>query len=274
MSAQFNHPVFATPELLHGLFDACVLDGSASCAQELQAIIGELAQAPADKFTANAHRVLAAILAHPAWGGRGLAYNHTADRLGQSNKPIADLKETWFYQQQQHYAQGRGSFLAANRMMFGQSQWVQACCRALKKTIANLRASGKPFAAMSTEARDFLSSNEAMNLEKQGNRVQTGFIFADGSLMLEHKDDRAPRTFDRFIISASTSAAGAQYMTRWKLFGQYVFSLPEHAQADAELLLHEQVRVRVPMALAAKAQDLAVAKGFYYGVDWIENWAG
>lgn len=274
MSALFTHPVFANPELLPGVFDACVLDGSITHGQELQAIINELVQAPAEGFTSDARTVLTGILAQPSWGGRGLAYNHSADRLGQANKPLADLKETWFYQQQQHYATGRGSFLAANRMLFGQSQWVQSSCRALKKTIANLRTNGKPFAAMSTEAREFLSSSEAMALEKQGNHVQKGFIFADGSLMLEHKDDRAPRIFDRFIISASTSAAGAQLMTRWKLFGQYVFSLPEHAQAQAELLLHEQVRVCVPLALAAKAQDLGLAKGFYYGVDWMETWAG
>ena len=57
-------------------------------------------------------------------------------------------------------------------------------------------------------------------------------FFADGSMVPEHKDDRAAY-FDRFILSASTSAQGGQLMTRWKLFGQYVFGLPEQAAATA-----------------------------------------
>ena len=81
-------------------------------------------------------------------------------------------------------------------------------------------------------------------------------------MVLEHKDDRAPRIFDRFILSASTSAQGGQLMTRWKLFGQYVFGLPEQAAAHSELLLHDQVRLRVPLNLVAKAQSLGLAKAF------------
>lgn len=272
MSALFTHPVFSGPELVHGLFDACVLDGSVEHAHELQTIIDALGKTAPQEFTSNAQVVLRELLAHPSWGGRGLAFNHSATRCGQPNKPLADLKETWFYQLQQHYTSGSGQFLAASRMVLGQSQLVQACCKSLKKTIANLRAAGKPFAAMSTEARDFLSSPEAIALEKQVNKVQSGFIFADGSLVIEHKDDRAPRIYDRFIISASTSASGGQLMTRWKLFGQYVFSLPEHATAECELLLSEQLRLRVPLALVAKAQELGIAKGFYYGADWMETW--
>jgi hypothetical protein len=273
MSSPLNHPVFAQPDLLDGLFDACVLDGSAEHAAQLQAVIEALHQLPAEVFVPEASTVLQAVLTHPSWGGRGLAYNHSAERLGKGSRPLADLKETWFYQLQQHFAGGSGQFLAASRLVFGQSQLVQACSKSMKKTIASLRSAGKPFAALSTEAQEFLSSSEAMALEKQVNKVQSGFIFADGSLMLEHKDDRAPRIFDRFILTASTSANGGQLMTRWKLFGQYVFSLPEHASAECELLLGEQLRLRVPLALVAKAQELGIAKGFYYGADWMETWA-
>ncbi|RYZ83276.1 MAG: hypothetical protein EOO68_33200 [Moraxellaceae bacterium] len=274
MSTRLSHAVFTQPELLTGLFDACVLDGSAPHLEQLQEIIDALHQLPDHAFTPQTQTVLHQLLTHPAWGGRGLAYNHSAERLGQAARPLADLKETWFYQLQQHYAAGSGNFLAGSRVLFGQSQLVQACCRSLKKSITTLRQAGKPFAAVSTEAKEFLASPEAMALEKQGNRAQSGYIFADGSLVLEHKDDRAARIFDRFIISASTSANGGQLMTRWKLFGQYVFGLPEQLSAHAELLLSEQLRVRVPLTLVARAQDLGIAKGFYYGADWMETWAG
>ncbi len=273
MSALLNHPVFSDPQLLTGLLDACVLDGSVSHQTELQAIVEALHQTPQEALTPQAQTVLTALLAHPAWGGQGLAYNHCAERLGQAVRPLADLKETWFHQLQQHFVGGSGHFLAGSRVLFGQSQLVQACSRSLKKTILGLRQAGRPFAAMTTEAKEFLASNDAMALEK-ANGSQSGFIFADGSLVLEHKDDRAPRIFDRFILSASTSAQGGQLMTRWKLFGQYVFGLPEHNAAFAELLLHEQVRLRLPLSLVAKAQNLGLAKGFYYGADWMETWAG
>lgn len=273
MSALLSHPVFTDPELLTGLLDACVLDGSISHQTELHGVIEALHQTPEEALTPQAQTVLRALLAHPAWGGRGLAYNHCAERLGQSARPLADLKETWFYQLQQHYVGGSGHFLAGSRVLFGQSQLVQACSRSIKKTITQLRQAGKPFAAVTSEAKEFLASNDAMAMEKN-NHAQRGFIFADGSMLLEHKDDRAPRIFDRFILSASTSAQGGQLMTRWKLFGQYVFGLPEHTGADAELLLHEQVRLRLPLNLVAKAQNLGLAKGFYYGADWMETWAG
>ena len=273
MSVLLSHPVFTDPLLLTGLLDACVLDGSHSHQTEVQAIIEALHQTPEDALTSQAQTVLTALLAHPGWGGRGLAYNHCAERLGQAARPLADLKETWFYQLQQHFVGGSGHFLAGSRVLFGQSQLVQACSRSIKKSIISLRQAGKPFAAMTTEAKEFLASSDAMALEK-ANCSQRGFIFADGSMVLEHKDDRAPRIFDRFILSASTSANAGQLMTRWKLFGQYVFGMPEHGAACAELLLHEQVRVRIPLDLVAKAQNLGLAKGFYYGADWMEAWAG
>jgi|GEM_PF-6471640 len=273
MPALLSHAVFTDPQLLTGLLDACVLDGSAAHQNELQGIIDALQQAPEDAFTPQAQAVLSELLAHPAWGGRGLAYNHCAQRLGQAQRPLADLKETWFHQLQQHFVGNSGHFLAASRVLFGQSQVVQACSRSMKKAIVNLRQAGKPFAAITSEAREFLASPEAMAMEKN-NHAQHGFIFADGSMLLEHKDDRAPRIFDRFILSASTSAQGGQLMTRWKLFGQYVFGLPEQAAAHGELLLHEQVRLRMPLNLVAKAQNLGLAKGFYYGADWMETWAG
>ncbi|MFO1368842.1 MAG: hypothetical protein U1F46_07595 [Marinagarivorans sp.] len=272
MSSPLSHPVFTDPQLLTGLLDACILDGSSRHHAELQSIIDALHSAPEDSYSPQAQAVLMALLAHPAWGGRGLAYNHCAERLGQPVRPLADLKETWFHQLQQHFVGGSGHFLAGSRVLFGQSQLVQACSRSIKKTIGHLREAGKPFAAVTSEAKEFLASPEAMAMEKN-NHVQRGFIFADGSMVLEHKDDRAPRIFDRFILSASTSAQGGQLMTRWKLFGQYVFGLPEQAAAHSELLLHDQVRLRVPLNLVAKAQSLGLAKGFYYGAEWMETWA-
>ncbi|MEY4588982.1 MAG: hypothetical protein RL497_1058 [Pseudomonadota bacterium] len=273
MPARLIEDVFNQPELLTGYFDACILDQSGLHVQALQGVVNALAELPADRFNAQHHAIFVQLLTHPAWGGKGLAYNHSAERAGKPIRPLADLKEAWFLQLQQQYMGGGGQFLAGSRALFGQSLLVQACCKSMKKTVLTLRQAGRPYALISSEAREFLSSPEALGLEKNGNRQQAGYIFADGSLVIEHKDDRAPRIFDRFIISASTSAVGNQLMTRWKLFGQYVFGLPEQASAHCELLLNDTMRVQIPMSLVARAQELGLAKGFYYGADWMETWA-
>ena len=96
MSSPLSHPVFTDPQLLTGLLDACILDGSSRHHAELQSIIDALQAAPEDSYSPQAQAVLMALLAHPAWGGRGLAYNHCAERLGQPVRPLADLKRPGF----------------------------------------------------------------------------------------------------------------------------------------------------------------------------------
>ena len=56
MSSPLSHPVFTDPQLLTGLLDACILDGSSRHHAELQSIIDALQAAPEDSYSPRPRR--------------------------------------------------------------------------------------------------------------------------------------------------------------------------------------------------------------------------
>ena len=71
------------------------------------------------------------LLAHPAWGGRGLAYNHCAERLGQPVRPLADLKRPGFISCS-NILLAAAALLAGSRVLLASPNWYKPAAAVLK----------------------------------------------------------------------------------------------------------------------------------------------
>jgi hypothetical protein len=265
--------LWAHPAAFAEVEQAIVLQAHQESADMLQAAVDALAGllAQGQPLSAEQQGFLHALCASPAWGGKDLAFNACAAACGLAQKPLADLKETWFAQLHSQFMSATGTQLAASRALFGQSALVQDTVRALKAYIKKEAAAGRQHAQVSTESAGFLTSNEALQLESRRNAARVGYLFADGSLVLEQHDPRPKRIYDRFIIQAHSHRQGPHWMTRWKITGRYLFGQPEHQNTQTLLPLGEMA-ISVPLSLPQAAQDLGLARGFYYRLDWLDTW--
>lgn len=262
------------PQLTHEYLARVALDASHTHLAQLQQAVDTLAEQARTEtsLTPVELEFLTALLDNPWWGGKDLGYNYAQQHFGQDQqKPLADIKQPYWAQLQNYFVAGSGQHFAANRQYFQASRLVQDVVSALKQFIKKQHQQNRAIHLISTRNSEFLMSSEALKLEENRRSNETlGYIFNDGTLLLEQKDPRLNRVFDRFIINAYTTPNGSQYMTRWRIEGLYSFAFLAQSEGKTGLVLTDNLVLTVPFRLGQVLAEQGGARSFDYFVDWME----
>ncbi len=251
----------------------------------LQESLNHLSQKARDKSRFDDHEkaFLQVIFTCPWWGGcehglneakRYLEPGSTATEVADvSVTPISDGVQLALAMMANHYVQGNGQFYPLNLHVYRSSSIVRDTVSALRDYIRELFTFKKSATMVRSSDLGFLHSKYASDIEKKRKNAETkGFIFNDGSLMLDQKDPRLITLGNRFYISAMTSTLGTSLMTRWRIEGTYRFEIFKEGDAETGIPLNDQHILVIPSCLGAYLVDLEIAKPFEYFTDWAESY--
>lgn len=228
---------------------------------------------------------LRALLTCPWWGGREHGANESkrfvdpeADAVepigvNSAQQNVSDPAQVSLAQMAHHYVYGDGQYYPLSLPIYRDSLVVNDVVAALRAYICELYTFKKPATMVATTDRGFLHSAHAKTVEKKRQLSQVqGFIFSDGTLMLEQKDPRILNVGNRFRISAMTSSMGVHLMTRWRIEGTYRFETFADGGAKTGLPLTDDFVLQVPNSLADYMVALEIAQPFNYFADWAERY--
>lgn len=236
-------------------------------------------------FTEAERTFMRALLTCPWWGGKEHGANESksfADPELPSTKTISancaqhnvpDPAQVSLVQLARHYVHGNGQYYPLSLPIYRNSLIVNDVVTALRAYICELYTFKKPATMVATTDRGFLHSVYAKKVEKKRQLSQVqGYIFRDGTLLLEQKDPRMLNVGNRFRITAMTSSMGVHLMTRWRIEGTYRFEVFADSSVQAGLPLTDELVLQVPSTLASYMAVLGVAKPFPYFADWAERY--
>lgn len=256
----------------------------------LQEVVNHLAEKARQEmlFTSAEKTFLVALLESPWWGGGNNGFNESKLFLNPngdvalaeqtiSDSPsvrnIEDLMQLSLAKMIRHYLSGEGQLYALDLSVYRNSLIVKDAINALKNYIREQFAYNKPAVFLATDDMNFLKSSHAGKIEK--NRLQTntkGFIFTDGTLLLEQKDPRLRNIANRFKITAMTHPSGSALMSQWRIEGRYDFEPFTGNQEVMELSLTEDLRLQIPSGLCHHMASLGLACPFDYFASWSERY--
>lgn len=229
-------------------------------------------------FDDHEKNFLKVIFTCPWWGGKEHGLNE-ARRLesnpSQTNSvsPVSDSVQLALAQMARHYVEGAGQYYPLNLAVYRGSSIVRDTVNALRDYICELYTYQKPATVVSTTDGAFLKSKYAARVESVRRHSEVkGFIFKDGTLMLDQKDPRLITLGNRFRITALTSSMGSQLATRWRLEGTYQFENFTQGDAETGLPLNDHMVLSIPSCLGVHLVTLGVAKPFDYFADWTERY--
>ena len=235
-------------------------------------------------FSEQEIRFVQTLLTCPWWGG--LEYGANQARCfdvpqgfeslsisGGKAQNVTDPAQISLAQMAHHYVHGEGQIYPIRLPIYSNSIIVKDTIAALKSYICELYTFQKPATLITTADRGFLHSNYAKRVEQK--RLQSdvsGYIFSDGTLLLEQKDPRILQVGNRFKISAMTSSMGVHLMTRWRIDGVYRFECVGEEDTYTGLPMTENLVLQVPNRLACHMAQLGAASAFNYFGDWVERY--
>lgn len=214
----------------------------------------------------------------PWWGGKEHGMNEVLlqrDGAGLASEahlaPVSDRAQLWLAKMARHYIEGEGRCLPGELAVYRNASIVRDTVQALRSYICELYTFQKPATLVATTDRDFLQSKYAGKIESSRKSSETkGFIFKDGTMLLDQKDPRLINLGNRFKISAMTSAMGTQLMTRWRIDGKYQFENFAQGEAHTGLPLNEQLILLIPSCLGVYMAAQGLAQPYTYFADWVE----
>lgn len=239
-------------------------------------------------FTEAEKTFLKALLESPWWGGKNNGFNQSKLFLNPdagiaeekrtisedpSVRNIEDLVQLHLGKLVHHYVNGGGQVYALELSVYRNSLIVRDTLFALKNYIRELFAFNKPATFVATDDLSFLKSAHAEKIEKRRLHSNAmGFIFVDGTLLLEQKDTRLRNLANRFKITAMTHQRGPLLVTRWRIEGCYRFA-PFGAHHEVlELPLEEGMGLKISSGLCNYMLGMGVACPFDYFADWSEQY--
>lgn len=228
---------------------------------------------------------LQTLLTCPWWGGKEYGANESARFVNPNNAEqapapanrthcnIPDPAQVSLAQMAQHYVYGAGQYYPLSLPIYRDSLVVNDTVAGLRAYICELYTFKKPATLVATTDRAFLHSPHAKAIEKKRQLSQVqGYIFSDGTLMLEQKDPRILNVGNRFRITAMTSSLGVELMTHWRIEGTYRFETFDSGSVYTGLPLTDSYVLQVPSSLANHMVELGIAKPFRYFADWAERY--
>lgn len=251
----------------------------------LQESLHHLSQKARDnaRFSDDEKTFLRVIYTCPWWGGKEHGLNEAKQFIapGQDKPPqddlavtpIADNVQLTLAQLAKHYVAGGGRYYPLHLNVYRNALIVKDVVAGLKGYIGELYTYNKPATLVCTSDAGFLQSGYAKKIEakRKGSEVM-GFIFKDGTLMLDQKDPRLITLGNRFRITAMTTAMGSHLLTRWRIEGTYRFENFDQGEAETGLPLNDAQVLVVPSCLGVHLVELGIAKPFDYFVDWTERY--
>lgn len=236
-----------------------------------------------NRFTTEEKAFLKVVYTCPWWGGREHGLNEAkrqvdyqvpeGDVLDASVKPVADGVQVALAAMARHYVQGGGRYYPANVGIYQRASVVKDTLDALRAYIRELYTFKRPVTRVSTTDADFLGSKYARQVEARRRHCDTrGFIFKDGTLMLDQLDPGLIALGNRFRITAMTSSLGTHLMTRWRVEGTYRFECFAQGSAETLLPLHADLPLKLPSILGVHLAEQGVAQPFNYFADWAERY--
>lgn len=256
----------------------------------LQEVVNHLAEKARREmsFTSAEKTFLVALLESPWWGGQNNGFNESKLFLNPngdassaeqtiSSSPsvrnIEDLVQLSLAKMMRHYISGGGQLYALDLSIYRNSVIVRDSINALKNYIREQFAYNKPAVFLATDDVNFLNSSHAGKIEKSRLQCDTkGFIFTDGTLLLEQKDPRLRNIANRFKISAMTHPVGPALMTQWRIEGRFDFESFAGNHEIMELPFTEDLLLQIPSGLCHHLAALGVARPFDYFASWSERY--
>lgn len=233
---------------------------------------------PFDEYEKNFLRVLFTC---PWWGGKEHGMNEVLvhqNILGSEQdsiqlSPVSDHIQLSLAKMAQHYVGGEGQRFPLELAAYKNSSIVKDAVKALRVYICELYTFKKPVTVVSTTDAGFLHSKHAEQIEKTRRASETkGFIFNDGTLMLDQRDARLINLGNRFKITGMTSAMETRLMTRWRIEGTYQFENFSQGEAETALPISDQLPLVIPSCLGVHMVALGIAQPFNYFADWVEHY--
>ncbi len=191
----------------------------------------------------------------------------------RGDSPVSDPSQVFLAELLHHYLHGQGALYPLRRPVYLASVIVKDTVNALKSYIRELYTKNQPATLISSCDRGFLQSMHAVQVEKKRQHVSSlGFIFNDGTMVLEQKDPRSCNIANRFRITAMTSTLGNHLMTRWRVEGTYRFESFDSHALWMELPVTPLFALKIPSGLANHLSLLGLAHPFDYFTDWAERY--
>lgn len=283
--ASFNLPpdLHTRTSILKHMLQVAV-DGDRQSHQLLQESIAHLGHKAVleEPFVGEEISFLKTLYTCPWWGGKEFGVNETKDILTAGGEPIeqsgsvtpvADSLQVCLAQMARHYVHGKGQILALNVAIYQRASVVKDAVDALRDYIRELYTFKKPATQVSTTDVAFLASKYARQIESRRRHFDTkGFVFNDGTLILDQRDPRLLVLGNRFRITAMTSPMGTHLMSRWRVEGIYQFESFVEGPAETVLPLHDKLTLRLPSALGVSLMRQGLARPFNYFADWAERY--
>lgn len=254
----------------------------------LQEVVNHLTEKANQKkpFTPHEKSFLKVLYECPWWGGREYGFNESKKYLNPDKKArkkmasgnpavrnIADHVQVSLAKLAHHYVNGKGQCYPLNLLIYKNSVIVSDTIKALKNYIRELYAYNKPAVFVATDDKEFLSSLHAGKIEKKRRHSDVlGFIFNDGTLMLEQKDPRIRNIANRFKITAMTHLSGTVLTTRWRIEGVYHFEPFPGKQGTTGLPLTDTMVLGVPNSLSDYMASVELAAPFRYFTSWVDRY--
>ncbi len=179
------------------------------------------------ELTLAENSFIKALFDNPWWGGSTFGLNQS---LSWSGRPEAlnvqgaqpkrgnddDEKQIAVVSMLRHFFEGHGQLYAANLRCYQSSIVVMEVVAAFKKIIYERQVQKKPITRLSTQDGSFLNSKFGMDVESSRRSLNTrGYIFSDGTIMMEQKYTGLNNFKNRFVMEALTTKMGQMYNTQW-----------------------------------------------------------
>lgn len=225
-----------------------------------------------------------ALLLCPWWGGKdwGLSQTESFTSVddGELLKPVdetlprnvADPLQMYTLQMHLHFCEGQGSLFAVSLPVFRNSLIVKDVVEALKKYALDASKRGSLNGLISTSDRGFLESSFAKGVEAKRKQSEIqGFLFSDGTMLLDQKDPRIMNVGNRFKIQMVSTKLAGFLSLQFRLEGLFKFESFDGLHGTTGLPLSDKHTLVIPNGLFASLASLGCVTPFKYFASWSDR---
>jgi len=176
-----------------------------------------------------------------------------------------------------HYVHGKGTSVAMDSTPYENSVVVKDTMQAIKAYIEELADENKYFFTIKTDDPKFRRSKHFKSLMLiDGSRdIDTeGYVFSNGTIFAEDRNQRLKKADHRFILTASTSKQVKNtFHTWWSVENRYDFEPFQKSDKITDLPFKNGKVLLLPDGLSEYMDSgLSIAKPFNYSAQWSEKW--
>lgn len=171
-----------------------------------------------------------------------------------------------------HYVEGKGKTLRIDHEVYAESVIVQEVQAVMKLQIEIDLKSAKGAVALSSADLRLKKRPELLPLASKSRNVNTqGRLLDEGWLLAEQNNQRLQKANNRFQLTSVSQRGSSLISTTWRVDDEYVFEGFKKGFVT-NIVIRENMILRVPDGLSAYMVDLGVAKPFKHFAEWKDEW--